>query len=44
VVVNGQEGPLYDEVVAGALTVRTDGAVDYYATKDSHFWRVRHLP
>jgi hypothetical protein len=44
VVVNGQPGPAYDEIVTYPLAFQEDGTLEYLAKRDGMLFRVTHTP
>jgi hypothetical protein len=44
VVVNGEPGPQYDNILQGGPVVQDDGTTEYLAMKDKTIYRVKHAP
>lgn len=44
VVLDGQLGPEFDEIIEQTLVECSDGGFAYYAVRDGHFWHILHTP
>ena len=44
VVVNGEPGHRYDNIIQGGPSVKNDGTAEYLALKEETIYRVKHAP